>query len=107
MDYQYDYFYRRNLPHIQPPGASYFVTYRLAGSIPKAVLERLKTEWEDFGRKLLQVKNEIKRIEIIRKERKKYFKKYDETLDKILSGPVWLKNEKVASLISEAIHLSS
>jgi len=104
MDYQYDYFYRRNLPHIQPPDASYFVTYRLAGSIPKAVLEKLKTEWEDFGRKLLQVKNEIKRIEIIRKERKKYFKKYDETLDKILSGPVWLKNEKVASLISEAIH---
>jgi len=104
MDYQYDYFYRRNLPHIQPPDASYFVTYRLAGSIPKAVLERLKTEWQDFERKLLQVNDESKRIGILRNERKKYFKKYDEILDKILSGPVWLKNEKVASLISEAIH---
>ena len=30
----YKLHYRRNLPHLQPPGATLFVTFRLAGSIP-------------------------------------------------------------------------
>lgn len=29
---------RRNLPHIHPPGATLFVTFRLAGTVPQAVL---------------------------------------------------------------------
>lgn len=35
--------YRRNLPHIHPPGATFFVTFRLglAGSLPPEVVERL------------------------------------------------------------------
>ena len=43
---QFDYklLYRRNLPHIQVPGATIFVTFRLDGSIPEAVLERWRTE---------------------------------------------------------------
>ena len=32
LDYKPDY--RRNLPHIQPPSATFFVTFRLAGSLP-------------------------------------------------------------------------
>lgn len=31
--------YQRNLPHWRQDGATYFVTFRLAGSIPRAVLE--------------------------------------------------------------------
>jgi REP element-mobilizing transposase RayT len=38
-------FYRRCLPHWQIPQATYFVTYRLAGSIPKAVIERVKAQY--------------------------------------------------------------
>ncbi|HEY8205051.1 MAG TPA: hypothetical protein VIF81_10025 [Pyrinomonadaceae bacterium] len=34
----YKSFYRRNLPHIQPVGATLFVTFRLAGSLPQQVL---------------------------------------------------------------------
>ena len=33
---------QRNLPHWQQPGATYFVTFRLADSLPAAVLERLE-----------------------------------------------------------------
>lgn len=40
----YREFYRRNLPHFQPAGGTFFVTFRLAGSIPRAVLERWKVE---------------------------------------------------------------
>lgn len=40
-------FYRRNLPHIQPEGATLFITFRLANSLPKEVVERLRIEKEE------------------------------------------------------------
>jgi putative transposase len=42
--------YRRNLPHLRQPGATYFVTKRLADSIPRIVLEEWKADqriWEE------------------------------------------------------------
>jgi hypothetical protein len=32
--------YKRNLPHIQPIGATFFVTYNLFGSLPAPLLEK-------------------------------------------------------------------
>jgi hypothetical protein len=37
----YKLFYRRNLPHIQPLNTALFLTFRLAGSLPKEVLARM------------------------------------------------------------------
>jgi hypothetical protein len=37
-------FYKRNLPHYQPPFATYFVTFRLANSLPRHIIEELKKE---------------------------------------------------------------
>jgi len=40
--------YRKNLPHWQQPGVTYFVTFRLADSLPTAVLQELeaaKRQW--------------------------------------------------------------
>jgi len=34
---EYQISYRRHLPHLQPPGAILFITFRLAGSIPVEV----------------------------------------------------------------------
>lgn len=34
-------FYRRNLPHWHPAGASLFVTWRLYGTLPKSILRSL------------------------------------------------------------------
>ena len=39
-------YYRRNMPHIQPGGATFFVTFRLASSLPKEVVLRLKEEYD-------------------------------------------------------------
>ena len=49
MSYRYKEFYRRKLPHIHPPGATLFVTFRLAGSIPRSVVEHWRAEkfWLD------------------------------------------------------------
>nr|MBP6826943.1 transposase [Saprospiraceae bacterium] len=38
-------FYRRHLPHWQIPEATYFVTYRLYGSVPRSVIEQLKADY--------------------------------------------------------------
>jgi hypothetical protein len=40
----YKSFYRRNLPHIQPVDATLFLTFRLAGSLPKEVLREMMEE---------------------------------------------------------------
>jgi hypothetical protein len=41
--------YVRHLPHWRQPGATYFVTFRLADSLPKVKLDELaglRREWE-------------------------------------------------------------
>jgi len=40
---QFDFkqYHRRALPHVQPPEATLFITFRLDGSIPRSVLD----EW--------------------------------------------------------------
>ena len=45
-------FYRRNLPHFHPTGAIFFVTFRLAGSLPAEIVEQLRTEFEEEERRL-------------------------------------------------------
>ncbi len=55
MSYDYKQFRRRKLPHIHPPGALLFVTFRLAGSIPKAIIKECESE-----RRWLE--HELKRI---------------------------------------------
>ncbi len=66
MSYEYKQFYRRKLPHIHSPGSTLFVTFRLAGSIPKKVLQQWLAEksllarqpsTEEFGRIVRYVLN--------------------------------------------------
>ena len=41
-------FHRRHLPHFYPPDAIYFVTSRLADSLPQSVIDRAKEERESL-----------------------------------------------------------
>ncbi len=50
LDYQL--FYQRHLPHYQPPGATLFITFRLAHSIPVEVLKQLAEESSQFEMEL-------------------------------------------------------
>mgnify|MGYP001774239903 CR=1 FL=1 len=97
-------FYRRNLPHYHPPGATYFVTFRLAGSLPRQFLERLRQEYEQQER-LLRQRLQGQRLE---KERyrlqKKTFARYDAVLDKAANGPRWLADSRLASIVAREIH---
>ena len=98
-------YYRRNLPHIQPSGATFFVTFRLAGSLPKEVVLRLKEEQSKNERRLFKVKDETERKKKIDDQRKLYFGKFDEILDNATSGPCWLNEERIVKVVADAIHL--
>jgi hypothetical protein len=52
-------FYRRRLPHWQPDGATLFVTFRLANSLPRAVIADLRAESYDH---FVRDENELERI---------------------------------------------
>ena len=52
-------FHKRNLPHIQPLGGTFFVTYNLAGSIPREVLDKWKAEYDEEKTKIMQFSKDI------------------------------------------------
>jgi putative transposase len=68
--------YRRNLPHWHPPGATIFVTWRLAGTFP-----RLDKSFAD-GRT---------------------FAKQDQLLDRATTVPTWLRRAEIAACVVDCI----
>jgi len=100
FDYQQSYY--RNLPHIQPPGATFFVTFRLAGSLPQNVIE----QWQRERQWLLHVaKTKPSHHEKVKADFERvWFAKFERILDGAGVGPVWLRNKRVAAIIDESLH---
>jgi REP element-mobilizing transposase RayT len=96
-------YYRRNLPHIQPPGATLFVTFRLAGSIPLTVLQTLHEESERVLTELECTPDSPVRAGRIYREQRRFFGRWDAVLD-AGSGPNWLRRPEVAALVADAMH---
>ena len=98
-------FYRRNLPHIQLVGATFFVTFRLYGSIPKNVLYQMKSEYlEAIAQYQAGSLPDEERNALIYNERKRYFGKYDRFLDKLSNGPYHLQKSPVAETVAATLH---
>lgn len=95
--------YIRNLPHIQPPGATLFVTFRLAGSLPATVIEELLSEAAATEKRLAQIEDDEERQRQRYLEQRRHFGRWDATLDTIRSGPHWLSNPAVAAIVAEAL----
>jgi len=73
-------FYGRNLPHWHPEGAALFITWRLHGSLPCSwrVPVGPRQEEPSAGRA---------------------FRAWDAVLDAAASGPVWLRQPRITSLV--------
>ena len=97
-------FYTRNLPHIQPPGATLFVTYRLADSLPQHLIQQLLDEREAMEKQLATIANPAQRRQQRGQEHKRLFAKWDHFLDNAQSGPMWLKETAVAQIIANSLH---
>lgn len=75
--------YRRFLPHIHPPGAALFLTMRLAGSLPQAVVEEL--------------------LETPLNHRQ-HFTRFEAQLEAVGFGPTWLDQPAITALLLAGLH---
>jgi len=100
----YQLSYQRNLPHIQPPGATLFVTPRLYGSLPIAVLEQLQEEYQLRLKTIERIVDPDVRAAELHREHKRQFARLDNLLDQTVDGPHWLRDPRVAEVLREAFH---
>jgi REP element-mobilizing transposase RayT len=92
---------RGALPHLKREGASYFVTFRLAGTLPQEVLVRLKRERQCIIASALAANRPL-----TWQEEKALFNWYSEKVDKYLDvghGDCWLRRNDIAELVSNAL----
>jgi REP-associated tyrosine transposase len=94
-------FYHRNLPHWHPPGRSIFLTWRLEGSLPRKVIEKLRITRQQLSQHKPLSKGWTNDRRVL--EYKILFAKVDAILDKAETGPVWLKEVAIANLIQETL----
>lgn len=98
-------FYRRHSPHYQQNEATYFVTTRLFGSLPREIIERLKDEHQ---RALRVIEREGQAPDITRfatdQANRRYFGRFDDLLNSTTTGPQELKIPEVAQLVADALH---
>jgi putative transposase len=95
--------YYRNLPHLQPIEAIFFVTARLHGSLPKKIVEQLQEEHQCELARLSKDNTESGKQKLIN-HHKRHFARMDEELDKNAYGPKWLGDSQIAQLVAESIH---
>jgi len=98
-------FYSRNLPHFHPKNTPLLITCRLTDSIPINKLAVLRKNYESELEEItLFYFNSVNFKKKIYNLQKKCFGKYDELLDSMISGPDWLKNDKIAEIVWDKIH---
>ena len=89
------------LPHLKREGASYFVVFRLAGTLPKDVLLRLKAE-----REAIIAQAQAARRLLTWHEQEELFRWYSTRVDKYLDaghGDCWLARSEIADLVAGAL----
>lgn len=109
----YKQYYERNRPHIHPPDSTFFITFRLAGSIPKATIKQYQAKkvWLDNELKRIARRQDIEPSKIIETQRESllqfrrtWFKKYEDILDMAKDGPMWLGENEVRQIVAEKLH---
>ena len=96
--------YRRNLPHLQPPGATLFVTFRLADSLPWHVIENLLQKSREAEKRLQEMTDPQERDREAYLEQRRQFGHWDMALTQSKSGPFWLRQPEVAQIVADSLH---
>ena len=91
-------FYERNLPHFQPENGTFFLTYRLFGSIPMEIIKEFKESYE-------KIKYSYRTLSSRRFQRLNaaYFQRFDSLLDKELNEPYWLRDDRIAKIVYDSL----
>jgi REP element-mobilizing transposase RayT len=100
---------RGYLPHVKREGASYFVTFRLADSLPKAALLKLQAERGKRLERLCAQQNAAKKTgadptkpDALEEIERDYFRKLEAYLDKG-RGECFLKRADIAGIVANAL----
>jgi len=88
------------LPHWTRRGATYFVTFRLADSLPRPVLEKWRSERKALGQE--EQRLERSPAEEQRKRRVPFSERMEAHLD-AAHGACWLKRPRVAGVVRDAL----
>lgn len=91
--------YRRNLPHFQPDGGTFFVTTRLAGTLPQTAHLALKNQYKNQIRHLRRDFTLSELPVQLQSARKRLFANYEQILDAAQFGAVWLEEPAVAEAV--------
>ena len=89
------HFHRRNLPHFYRPNSTYFITYRLKGTIPRKVLQVLNDKY--YKSRNPKSKFEKYDNDIL------FFAEYDNLLD-FNNNFQYLKNKSIAEKVKYSLH---
>jgi REP element-mobilizing transposase RayT len=92
---------RGYLPHLSVEGATYFVTFRLAGSLPHDLLASLKERRDDLMRRAAADPQGP-----ADRERHPPFSSFADEVDSLLdqsTGELWLGRPEIASLVASAL----
>ncbi len=96
-------FYQRHLPHYQPSGHTYFVTFRLANSLPQSVLKELLSERELNLKQIEGISNRKEKMERYLDFQRAYFSKFDTILNCQKTGPLWLNQKPAAKIVYDSL----
>ncbi len=107
-------FYRRHLPHWHPEGSPLFVTWRLRGSLPRFILERIRAETlskvttasGDDGF-VAAPESDSKATARALRFSARQFLKIDRFMDRATRGPLWLKDSRIAGAVIETLHFAA
>jgi putative transposase len=94
--------YSNRLPHLAPIGATFFVTFRLADSLPQPILKTLVEELENTIAYLQEEKPDNYE-QFILNARKQYFRKFDHQLDDKPYGNCYLKQPEIAQIVVDKL----
>lgn len=97
---QYKEFYKRHLPHWHPSGATFFITFRLKGSLPKETLERLRQYKAQHEAILDSLGSNANQMDLFERQ---MFYQWDVALAQSNSHIAVLEETEVAQVIVEAL----
>lgn len=107
--FEYKQYYERLLPHIHPPDAVFFITFRLADSIPKSVIREYKSKKDWLDNELRRIERQ-KSAETSKKQRQSllefrrtWFKRFEEILDSGKDSPLWLGTDAIRQIVAEKL----
>jgi len=93
--------HRDHLPHLKREGGTYFVTFRLAGTLPAEVLGQLKAE-----RDAILTQAQAAKRPLTWQEQEELFRWYSTRVDGYLDaghGDCWLRRPELADLVAGAL----